>query len=123
MKLPANTVKHFVFGAIFGVALLLGFGANEARGQTYQDRYYDDQDRYYNDRRYNNRNNRRVRHHQPHEKRDLKHHQRHEREEYGNSRWLREHQRQEKRQLKHHQRHENQNSRRSSRRVYYPFNY
>lgn len=115
MKLPTNIVKHFVFGAIFGAALLFGFGASEASAQTYQDRYYNDG--------YNNRNNRRDRHHQTHEKRDLKHHQRHEREAYGNSRWLREHQRQEKRQLRHHQRHENRNNRRSSRRVYYPYNH
>src|SRR6266404_7672674 len=116
MKQQTSIVKHFVFAAIFGVALLFGFGATKTNAQTYQDRYYNDG--------YNNNNYyRQDRHHQKDEKRDLKQHQRDERKYEGNSWWLREHQRQERQELKHHQWHEKQDNRRSSRNGYYPYNY
>lgn len=102
MKLSSNLTKHLTLGAIFGAALLFGFGAQETNAQVYQDRYYDG---YYNDNGYY-RQDGQDRSHRKQEKRELKHHQRHERENYGNSRALRAHLRQERRQVKRHQQNE-----------------
>lgn len=122
MKLSSNLAKHLTLGAIFGAALLFGFGAQEANAQVYQDRYYDG---YYDDDGRYRQGRRQDRSHRGQEKRDLKHHQRHEREYYGNSRAVRDHQRQEKRELKHHQRHERARERRRDYEYdrYYPYNY
>ena len=97
MKLSSTLVKNLTLGAIFGGALLFGFGAQEANAQVYQGRYNGG---------YGDGYSRQNGHHRKHEKQDLKDHQRDERAYYGNGRALREHQREERHQLKHHQRNE-----------------